>query len=56
MRMRKRPEGHWETGGAASLHRQLCLCCYGEEAAAILHLKNSDKRFIGGWFLLVANF
>lgn len=47
--------GAWETpgdGGAALLHRQLCLCCYGEETAAQFWLKGSEKRFNGGWLLI----
>lgn len=48
----RHPEGHWETGDAALLHRQVCLCCYGEEAATWFGLKGSQKRFNGGWLLI----
>lgn len=34
--LRRRPGGLWKTGGAALLHRQFCLCCYGEDAVAML--------------------
>lgn len=47
-----RPKGHQETGDAALLHRQLCLRCYGEQAADQIWPKGSEKWFNGGWLLI----
>lgn len=40
-----------ETGGAALLHRQLWLCCYGEEEAAAPFLAGGLWEEVEWWLL-----